>query len=216
MPLHQEAGLHMTQLLIATNNTGKVLEIRHLLAHLSLDLVTPADLGIRLEVDEDGLSYSENASKKARAFAQASGLVSLADDSGLEVDALGGKPGLHSNRFGPQPGSDASRRHFLLEQLKSRQRPWMARFIATVAVTAPGKDIKTAVGECRGEVIPEERGKGGFGYDPIFLFPEMGLTMAELSLEEKNQVSHRAKAIKNSIDAILEFIENCRQEDKTA
>ena len=109
----------MKQLLIATNNQGKILEIRHLLEGLNLELVTPAQLGITLDVDEDGCTYAENASKKARAFAEASGLPSLADDSGLEVDALGGKPGLHSNRFGPQPGTDASRRQFLLEQLKN-------------------------------------------------------------------------------------------------
>jgi XTP/dITP diphosphohydrolase len=202
--------IDMPQLLIATNNKGKVVEIRHLLADLNLELVTPIELGIHLEVDEDGHSYSENASKKARAFAEASGLISLADDSGLEVDALGGKPGLHSNRFGPQPGTDASRRQFLLDQLKTIPHPWTAQFVATVAVTAPGKVIKLAKGECRGEIIPEERGDGGFGYDPIFLFPSLGHTMAELSLEEKNQVSHRAIAIKNSIDAVKEFMQNNR------
>ena len=195
----------MTTLLIATNNKGKVLEIRNLLADLNLTLVTPLDLGIHLEVDEDGLSYAENATKKASAFAKASGLISLADDSGLEVDILGGKPGLHSNRFGPQPGTDASRRKYLLEQLKTKSQPWTARFVATVSVTAPGGVIRVARGECRGEIIPEERGEGGFGYDPIFLFPAIGCTMAELSLEEKNRVSHRAMAIRNFIHAIQEL-----------
>ena len=164
----------MKQLPIATNNQGKILEIQHLLEGLNLELVTPAQLGITLEVDEDGCTYAENASKKARAFAEASGLPSLADDSGLEVDALGGKPGLHSNRFGPQPGTDASRRQFLLEQLKNTPRPWTARFVATVAVTGPGKEVHISIGECPGEIIPGERGTGGFGYDPLFLFPAIG------------------------------------------
>jgi len=198
----------VSQLLIATNNPGKIVEIRHLLAEFNLDFVTPDELGLQVVVEENGLSYAENASKKAMAFADASGLVAVADDSGLEVDALGGKPGLHSNRFGPQPGTDASRRHFLLEQLNSKPQPWKARFVATVAVTGPGRAIRISRGECNGEIIPVERGEGGFGYDPIFLFPELGETMSELSLQEKNLVSHRAKAIRNSIATIMEYIQN--------
>jgi XTP/dITP diphosphohydrolase len=196
----------MKQLLIATNNPGKVLEIKDLLAGLDLTLLTPADLGFNLDVPENGLTYAENAARKAVAFAQASGLPSLADDSGLEVDALGGKPGLHSNRFGPQPATDATRRRYLLEQLQNKPRPWRARFCATVAIAVPGREVKIVAGECEGEIIPEERGENGFGYDPIFLFPDLGRTMAELGLEEKNRLSHRARAVLNCIPILEEIL----------
>jgi XTP/dITP diphosphohydrolase len=198
----------MRNLLIATNNKGKVLEIQNLLAGLELVLLTPSDLGIHLEVREDGITYGENAAKKATAFAKTSGLASLADDSGLEVDALGGKPGLHSNRFGPQPATDATRRRYLLEQLRDKPRPWTARFRATVAIAVPGIDVYITEGECEGEIIPEERGTNGFGYDPIFLFPQLGQTMAELDMEEKNRLSHRARAVMNSIPFLEIFMKN--------
>jgi XTP/dITP diphosphohydrolase len=199
----------MRNLLLATNNKGKVLEIKDLLAGLGLTLLTPADLGISLEVHEDGLTYAENAAKKAFAFAQASGLPSLADDSGLEVDALDGKPGLHSNRFGPQPATDATRRRYLLDQLRDKPRPWTARFRATVAIAAPGIEIGLAIGECQGEIVPEERGTSGFGYDPIFLLPAVERTMAELEMDEKNRLSHRARAVLNSIPFLEEVMKNC-------
>ncbi|MEW6093314.1 MAG: RdgB/HAM1 family non-canonical purine NTP pyrophosphatase [Chloroflexota bacterium] len=195
----------MKRLLIATNNPGKALEIKDLLAGLGLTLLTPADLGLNLDVPEDGLTYAENAARKAVAFAEASGLPSLADDSGLEVDALGGKPGLHSNRFGPQPATDATRRRYLLEQLQDKPRPWRARFRATVAVAAPGREVKIVAGECEGEIVPEERGENGFGYDPIFLFPDLSRTMAELGLEEKNRLSHRARAVLKCIPILEEI-----------
>lgn len=196
----------MQRLLVATNNQGKILEIRGLLAGLPITLVTPSDLGIRLEVDEDGETYAENARKKARAFADASGLPVLADDSGLEVEALGGKPGLHSNRFGPQPSTEASRRQYILTLLKDLPRPWTARFMATVAITAPGTEIKTASGVCEGEIITEERGSGGFGYDPIFFIPRVNQTMAELDMEDKNRISHRANAVNNSIALLKDLL----------
>lgn len=187
------------KLLLATNNRGKVLEITDLLAGLDLVILTPLNLGIQLEVQEDGLTYEENAVRKAIAFHHASGLVALADDSGLEVDALGGNPGLHSNRFGPQPATDASRRCYLLEQLHTIPRPWLARFHATVAIAGAGDTIRISEGSCQGEIIPEERGNEGFGYDPLFLFPAIGKTMAELDMKEKNRVSHRARAIMDAI-----------------
>ncbi len=186
------------KLLIATNNPGKVRELQALLAEFHLDLILPADLGLNLKVEEDGLTYAENAAKKANAFAQASGLISLADDSGLEVDALDGAPGIYSARYSPKPGaSDADRRAYLLENLRAHKapRPWRAHFHAAVAVKVPGQEIKLAEGDCPGEIIPEERGVNGFGYDPIFLLPELGQTMAELNDREKNRLSHRARAI---------------------
>lgn len=196
----------MKKLLLATNNKGKIREIKEILADLPLDLLTPADLGLALEVAEDGHTYAENAARKAAAFAAASGLPSLADDSGLEVDALGGRPGLHSNRFGPQPSTEASRRRYLLEQLQGRPRPWTARFRATIAIAVPGMDVRFSSGECEGEIIPAERGTGGFGYDPLFLLPNLGKTMAELDAKDKNRLSHRARALQNAIPILKEVL----------
>lgn len=186
------------KLLIATNNKGKVIELQDLLADLNVELLTPAQINLELEVEEDGATYAENASKKALAFAHASGLTSLADDSGLEVDALEGAPGLYSARYHPKPGAkDADRRVYLLENLRASQapRPWTAHFHATIAIATPSGEVQLAEGICPGEIIPEERGAGGFGYDPIFLLSERGLTMAELNMDEKNRLSHRARAV---------------------
>ena len=197
----------MNKLLLATNNQGKLRELRAILAGLPLELVTPADIRLELDVPEDGSTYAENAAKKALAFALASGLTALADDSGLEVDALDGAPGLYSARYGAPlrlppfsgkmggRGGDADRRAFLLQNLRGQPRPWSARFRATVAVAGPGGSVQIVEGTCEGEVIPEERGAGGFGYDPIFLLPELGKTMAELPEETKNRLSHRARAV---------------------
>lgn len=186
----------MNKLLIATNNQGKVLELQELLTGSGIEFVTPAQINLQLEVEEDGSNYQENAGKKAIAFAQASGMIALADDSGLEVEALNGAPGLYSARYSPKPGAkDKDRRDFLLENLKDKPRPWKAHFHATIAVARPNGEIEFAEGNCFGEIIPEERGTGGFGYDPIFLIPELGKTMAELEMEEKNKLSHRARAV---------------------
>jgi len=186
----------MNKLLIATNNQGKVLELQELLNGSGIEFVTPAQIGLQLEVEEDGSNYQENAGKKAIAFAQASGLIALADDSGLEVEALGGAPGLYSARYSPKPGAkDKDRRDFLLENLKDKPRPWKAHFHATIAVANPNGEVEFAEGNCYGEIIPEERGTGGFGYDPIFFMPELGKTMAELEMEKKNKLSHRARAV---------------------
>ena len=184
------------KLLLASNNKGKLRELQAILADLPLELVTPADINLDLDVFEDGATYAENASKKALAFAHASGLVCIADDSGLEVDALDGAPGLYSARYSSKPGaSDADRRAYLLQNLNGKPRPWTARFRATVAIAGPEGSVQIAEGICPGEIIPEERGTGGFGYDPIFFMPELGQTMAELSDETKNRLSHRARAV---------------------
>ncbi len=191
----------MNKLLIATNNKGKIQELHELLDDIGIELVTPSHIDLDLDVIEDGHTYAENATKKAVAFAQTSGLISLADDSGLEVDALNGAPGLYSARYGSTNGeklSDAGRRVFLIQNLQGKLRPWTARFHATVAIAIPNGKIYLAEGWCEGEIIPEERGTGGFGYDPIFLLPELGRTMAELSMDEKNRLSHRARAVMNA------------------
>ena len=193
-------------LLIATNNRGKAIEFQGLLKDTGIEIILPSDIGLNLHVNEDGHSYAENASKKAIAFAQASGMLSLADDSGLEVDALDGAPGLYSARYSSRPGaSDADRRAHLLQNLRDKPRPWTASFHATLAIAAPAGSVKLAEGTCPGEIIPEQRGTGGFGYDPIFLLPETGRTMAELSRQEKNRLSHRARAVQNAKPILAEL-----------
>lgn len=190
----------MNKLLIATNNNGKVIELQDLLKGSGIEFITPAQLNLELDVEEDGTTYAQNASKKAIAFAKASGLISLADDSGLEVEALDGAPGLYSARYSPRPGAkDADRRAFLLENLKDKPRPWKAHFHATIAIATPAGQVQLAEGNCYGEIIPEERGTGGFGYDPIFFMPELGKTMAELDMDEKNRLSHRARGVTNAM-----------------
>ncbi len=202
----------MFKLLIASNNRGKLGEIQALLgpaAGLSeLELILPRQLGIELDVVEDGLTYAENASLKAMAYYRAAPahtrepLIILGDDSGLEVDALGGKPGLHSARYSPKPGAtDADRRAYLLENLAGggAPRPWLAHFHCTVALVSPAGEQVFVEGDCPGEIIPHERGSNGFGYDPIFLLPQLGQTMAELPMAEKNQLSHRALAVRAAI-----------------
>lgn len=198
----------MNKLLIATNNKGKIKELHELLDNLAVGLITPAQIGLDLDVIEDGHTYAENAAKKAVAFARASNLISLADDSGLEVDALNGEPGLYSARYGSTDGqklSDGERRQFLIRNLRDKPQPWTAHFHATIAIAIPGGETHLAEGWCEGQIIPEERGTGGFGYDPIFLLPELGKTMAELPTDKKNRLSHRARAVMNA-KGILELL----------
>ncbi|MBN1303037.1 MAG: RdgB/HAM1 family non-canonical purine NTP pyrophosphatase [Anaerolineales bacterium] len=196
----------MSKLLLGTNNKGKAAEIRDLLAQLHIELLTPGMLDLALDVIEDGSTYQENAGLKARAFAQASGLVTLADDSGLEVEILDGAPGLRSARYVPAAGAtDADRRAYLLENLQGSPRPWKARFHAAVAVAVPAGQVFFAEGNCPGEIIPEERGTNGFGYDPIFFLPALERTMAELSMDEKSRLSHRARAVRAAVP-ILEKV----------
>jgi XTP/dITP diphosphohydrolase len=183
----------MWRLLLATTNPGKLKEMRALLAHLEIPLSDPIALGLDLEVEEDGADYAANATAKAAAFAKASGIWALADDTGLEVDALGGEPGLHSRRVA---GNDPERRQRLLTLLAPFPRPWTAVFRCAVALAGPDEAVAVAHGECPGEILPAARGTGGFGYDPLFLVAGTKQTMAELSLEEKNRISHRARAVR--------------------
>jgi XTP/dITP diphosphohydrolase len=197
----------MKILLIATNNPGKLSEISDLLKCLPVQIFTPMDLGIDLGVDETGGTYVENARLKASAFMKNSGLASLADDTGLEVNALGGAPGLRSKRYAPQSdATDADRRKLLVKNLKEYPRPWSARFVCSVALALPDGLMQVANGACEGEIIPQERGTQGFGYDSIFYFTEIGKTMAELHLAEKNRISHRARAVNNILFAIENYI----------
>ncbi len=186
----------MTQLLLASTNPGKVHELRELLGDLEVEVITPQQAGLSLDIEENGATYAQNAAIKAQSYARLARLLTLGDDSGLEVDALGGLPGIRSARFSQKPkATDADRRLYLLQRLAAQPRPWTARFRCTVALATPTGDLYFSEGECPGEIIPEERGQNGFGYDPIFLLNDLGLTMAELSTEMKNRLSHRARAI---------------------
>ena len=196
----------MIKLLLATNNQGKLDELRSLLSGLDVELLSPADLELDLQVEERGLNYLENAVLKAAIFADAAQMWTLADDSGLEVDRLNGAPGMLSARYAPQPdATDKDRRQFLVSKLKEFPRPWKANFECVIALVGPeGSPIVTR-GSCTGDIIPEDRGHGGFGYDKIFRLVANGLTMAELTSEVKNQLSHRAQAV-NKLIPILETL----------
>ena len=184
------------QLLIATNNPGKVREYRELLADLAR-VTFPQAEGLVLDVEETGETFEENAQLKAVAFAEASGLLTLADDSGLEVDALGGAPGVRSARYSGPGKSDADRYEKLLAAMAHvppGQRS--ARFRCVVAVAVPGGAIYTAVGACEGQIGYAPRGEFGFGYDPVFIVDGFGgRTMAEIEPDAKNRISHRARAL---------------------
>lgn len=183
------------KLLLATNNRGKVTEYRSLLQGLPCELVTPAEMGIHAQVNESGASFEENARIKATTLAAASGLLTLADDSGLEVDALGGEPGLMSARYAGEGASDKDRVNYLLAKLKDVPgEKRTARFRCVIAIAKPDGYVEICSGECPGIIAFEPRGEQGFGYDPVFFMPQVGKTMAELPLALKNRVSHRGQA----------------------
>jgi XTP/dITP diphosphohydrolase len=192
------------KLLLATNNKGKISEYKSLLRGIPYEIVTLAEQGITTEVAEVGGSFEENARLKASTPAKESGLLSLADDSGLEVDALGGEPGSLSHRYAGEGATDADRINYLLSRLKDiPEKERAARFRCVIAIAAPDGRVELCSGECRGVITREPEGNRGFGYDPIFYLPEFGKTMAELTLEEKNRVSHRAKAAKKAREILI-------------
>ena len=183
------------ELLIATGNPGKVREYDELLAGLPVRCIGPADLGLHLEVAESGSTYAENAAIKAQAYAQASGRITLADDSGLEVDALNGRPGVYSARYGGPGMNDADRWRLLLQELDGV--PWAqrsARFRCVIALATPAGELVTVEGVCEGIIAFEAAGENGFGYDPVFYLLEHDCTMAQLPESAKNLISHRGRA----------------------
>jgi XTP/dITP diphosphohydrolase len=196
----------MKKLLLATNNKGKIREYRSLLKGIPYEIVTPADCGITAEVAEVGKSFEENATLKAATLAKQSGLLSLADDSGLEVDALGGEPGSLSHRYAGENATDADRIAFLLSKLKNvPEKKRTAQFRCVIAIAAPDDKILLCSGLCRGVITAAPRGNQGFGYDPIFYLPELGKTMAELTLDEKNRISHRARAAEKARELLMKW-----------
>ncbi len=197
----------MKELVVATENPGKLREIEESLRGMEVKIVSLKDLPPLPPVEEDGKTFLENALKKARAVAHQTVRLTIADDSGLEVDHLGGGPGVRSARFAGESASDADNNRKLLHLLKGvppAERG--ASFRCVIAVVDPTGRESWVQGECRGVIVDEERGKNGFGYDPLFFLLDLGKTLAELPLEVKNRVSHRGKALAALKDVIKDFI----------
>ncbi len=200
----------MTRLLIATNNSDKLEEYQEILAALSLVLTHPSAEGITLEPEETGTTFQENAIIKATAFAQASGLLTLADDSGLEVDALNGEPGVYSARYGgTAKGDHAGRCHLVLQQLAAKNTPWSertARFHCVIAVADKQGLIGTADGTVEGYIDYTLKGTNGFGYDPIFFVPEFDQTLGQVPSSQKHSISHRGRAGRAAIQVLEQYL----------
>jgi XTP/dITP diphosphohydrolase len=187
------------KLLAATNNKGKIKEIIEILSDLGITVITPQETGLSLEVEETGSTFEENAVIKARAWCEASGMPALADDSGLCVDALQGRPGVLSARFAAENADDGENIALLLRSLKGKEGR-SARFVCVAALALPGGEVISAEGRYEGVIIDEPRGTGGFGYDPVFFDPDLGKTLAQMNPAEKNARSHR----KQALDALKE------------
>jgi XTP/dITP diphosphohydrolase len=201
----------MPRLLVATTNRGKVAEYRSLLAGLDIELITLDQAGINQEAREDYNTFAENARSKAEFYTGLSGLITLADDSGLEVDALGGEPGVRSSRYAGDNASDSDRVNFLLDKLKSVPlEKRQARFKCVIAIAAPGGYLKLVNGECEGVIALKPGGENGFGYDPIFYLPQYGKTIAEITPDLKNEISHRGRAAINARTILADIIADKR------
>jgi len=180
-------------IVLATNNKNKVRELKELLAGSPVDIKSLAEYGPLPSVVEDGDTFEENAYKKAYHYARVLGLPCLADDSGLVVDALDGKPGVHSARYAGENATDLEKCDKLLREMKGKENR-KAHFACVLSLATPGGPALTWEGSCEGEITTERHGESGFGYDPVFYYPEFGKTFAEVSMEEKNRVSHRGRA----------------------
>ena len=194
-------------MLIATNNSGKVDEYRRLLGCLPVELTTPSNEAVTEEPEESGDTFEENALIKARFYSEATDLPALADDSGIEVDALNGEPGVRSARYGGLPASDDDRNRLLLSRLSNV--PWenrTARFRCVVALIWPGTGEETFQGACQGYVAFEPSGQMGFGYDPLFYYPDFGKTFGQVDAEAKDNVSHRGIAARKAVQKLKEVI----------
>ncbi len=192
------------KIFLATSNPGKIREFESLLQNF--EVITPLKTGLKVNITEPGETYEENARFKAITGANLSQLITLADDSGLEVDALGGRPGSLSARFAGPKANDAANIAYLLSLLKNI--PWekrTARFVCIIAIAFPDGKVELFYGDCFGFITFEPRGTNGFGYDPIFYLPQLGKTLAELPLEIKNQISHRGKAAQKALKFLEEL-----------
>ena len=195
------------EVVIATRNPGKFREIKAILSSLPLKFLSLEDFPDIPEVVEDGATFAENAGKKARMIADFTGRLAIADDSGLAVDALQGRPGVFSSRYAGEKATDRERCQKLLDEMASIPKgKRQARFVCAMAVALPRGRMEVVEGECRGRVTSAPRGKRGFGYDPIFFVPQFGKTMGELEPEEKNRISHRGRALEKLKALLPEFL----------
>lgn len=191
---------------LASNNQNKLREMKAILAPLGWEILNMKELGIHVDPEENGLTFEENSKIKAVAVMEATGLPAIADDSGVEVDALEGAPGVHSARYGgPGCPDDRARNRYLLEKMVSvPEGQRTGRFVSVITMAMPDGSVICARGELEGQILREEVGDGGFGYDPLFYIPAEGCTMAQLSAERKNEISHRAVALQKFVEKIQE------------
>ncbi|MBQ9269297.1 MAG: RdgB/HAM1 family non-canonical purine NTP pyrophosphatase [Oscillospiraceae bacterium] len=190
---------------VASNNPNKIREIKAILAPLGWEVLSQKEAGVHVDPEENGLTFEENSAIKARAVMEESGLSAVADDSGIEVDALCGAPGVHSARYGGDACPDDSARNELLlrnmESVPDGERD--ARFVSVITMIRPDGSAVSARGELPGKILRQAEGDGGFGYDPLFYIPAEGCTMAQLSPERKNQISHRAEALRRFVEKLM-------------
>lgn len=190
---------------LATHNPGKLKEMGTILSRFGVEVASPGELGIAVEVEETGTTFAENAMLKAKAICAAAGLPAIADDSGLCVDALGGGPGIYSARYGGEGLDDAGRYRLLLSSLRG-QTTRAAHFACAIACAFPNGDTLTAEGRCDGTIAFAPMGEGGFGYDPVFFVPELKKTFGQLSAEEKSAISHRGRALADFAEKLATYL----------
>lgn len=190
---------------LASNNAKKLIEMREILGELGIEVISQKEAGISTSPEETGTTFEDNSLIKAAAACEASGLPALADDSGLVVDALGGQPGVYSARYGGEELTDRQRYELLLSNMEGIENR-TARFVSCIAAVFPNGDRITAEGTCEGKVMYAPAGDGGFGYDPIFFSTEMGKSMAEMTHEEKNSISHRGNAMRKFAPMLREYL----------
>ncbi len=194
------------KVVLASNNANKLREMKAILSPLGWEILSQKEAGVHVEPDENGTTFEENSRIKAQAVMEATGLPAIADDSGVEVDALGGAPGVYSARYGGDACKDDKERNRLLmknmETVPDGQRT--ARFVSVITMVYPDGKTVAARGELEGEILRQEVGDGGFGYDPLFYIPGENCTMAQITPERKNQISHRAVALRNFVKKLTE------------
>ena len=191
--------------ILATHNPGKLREMAAILSQYGVEVVSPADVGITVDVEETGTTFAENAMLKAKAICAAADLPAIADDSGLCVDALNGGPGVYSARYGGEGLDDKGRYTLLLQNMRG-QTPRAAHFACAIACAFPNGDELTAEGRCDGTIAFAPMGEGGFGYDPVFFVPEKAKTFGQLTAEEKSAISHRGKALKAFSEKLATYL----------
>ena len=193
------------KLVLASQNKKKIKEMNEILAQLGVEVMSQAEAGVNVDVEETGTTFEENSLLKAKAVMEASGLPAIADDSGLCVDCLNGAPGVYSARYGGEGLDDTGRYKLLLENMRG-QMPRTAKFVSVITCCFPNGDVITARGECPGTIAYAPMGEGGFGYDPVFFVPGLKKTFAQLTAEEKNAISHRGKALEVFKDKLEEYL----------